>query len=30
MNKKMLKEKYKIEVIGVKNIVEAMKFCGVK
>jgi len=28
-NKKMLKGKYDIEIIGVKNIVDAMKFCGV-
>lgn len=29
-NKKALKDKYKIEVVGVKNIVEAMKVLGLK
>jgi DNA repair protein RadA/Sms len=29
-NKKLLKEKFEIEIIGVKNIMEAMKFCGLK
>jgi len=30
VNKKMLKDKYSIEVIGVKNIVDSMRFCGLK
>ena len=29
-NKKMLKGKFEIEIIGVKNIVDAMKFCGLR
>ena len=29
-NKKLLKEKYKLDIIGVKNIIEAMKFLGLK
>ena len=29
-NKKLLKEKYKLDIIGVKNIVEAMKYIGLK
>ncbi len=29
-NKKLLKEKYKLDIIGVKNIVEAMKQIGLK
>ena len=29
-NKKMLKESYKLDIIGVKNVVEAMKFLGLK
>ena len=29
-NKKLLKETYKLDIIGVKNIIEAMKFLGLK
>ena len=29
-NKKLLKESYKLDIIGVKNIIEAMKFLGLK
>ena len=29
-NKKLLKEKFKLDIIGVKNIVEAMKYIGLK
>ncbi len=29
-NKKLLKEKFKLDIIGVKNIVEAMKYLGLK
>lgn len=29
-NKKTLKEKYKLDIIGVKNIVEAMKYLKLK
>lgn len=29
-NKKLLKDKFNIEIIGVKNIVEAMKVLGLK
>ena len=29
-NKKLLKENYKLDIIGVKNIIEAMKFLGLK
>ena len=29
-NKKLLKEKFKLDIIGVKNITEAMKFLGLK
>jgi DNA repair protein RadA/Sms len=29
-NKKLLKEKYKLDIIGVKNIIEAMKHLGLK
>ena len=29
-NKKLLKESYKLDIIGVKNIIEAMKFFGLK
>ena len=29
-NKKLLKENYKLDIIGVKNILEAMKFLGLK
>ena len=29
-NKKLLKEKYKLDIIGVKNILDAMKYLGLK
>jgi DNA repair protein RadA/Sms len=29
-NKKVLKEKYKLDIIGVKDVVEAMKKVGLK
>lgn len=29
-NKKLLKEKFKLDIIGVKNLVDAMKFLGLK
>ena len=29
-NKKLLKEKYNLDIIGVKNILDAMKFLGLK
>ena len=29
-NKKLLKEKYKLDIIGVKNIIDAMKYLGLK
>lgn len=29
-NKKLLKESYKLDIIGVKNIIEAMRFLGLK
>ena len=29
-NKKLLKEKYKLDIIGVRNINEAMKKIGIK
>ena len=29
-NKKLLKESYKLDIIGVKNIIEAMKVLGLK
>lgn len=29
-NKKLLKESYKLDIIGVKNIIESMKFLGLK
>ena len=29
-NKKLLKEKFNLEIVGVKNIVDSMKFCGLK
>ena len=29
-NKKLLKEKYNLDIIGVKNILDAMKYCGLK
>lgn len=29
-NQKVLKEKYKLDIIGVHNVVEAMKFLGLK
>ena len=29
-NKKLLKENYKLDIIGVKNILEAIKFLGLK
>ena len=29
-NKKLLKEKYKLDIIGVSNVIEAMKAVGLK
>ncbi len=29
-NKKLLKEQYKLDIIGVKNIIEAMKYCRLR
>ena len=29
-NKKLLKENFKLDIIGVKNITEAMKYLGLK
>ena len=29
-NKKLLKEKFKLDIIGVKNIIDAMKYLGLK
>ena len=29
-NKKLLKEKFKLDIIGVKNINDAMKYVGIK
>ena len=29
-NKKLLKEKYKLDIIGAKNIIDAMKYLGLK
>lgn len=29
-NKKLLKEEFKLDIIGVKNIIEAMKYLGLK
>ncbi len=29
-NKKVLKEKFKLDIIGAKNIIDAMKFLGLK
>ena len=29
-NKKLLKEKFKLDIIGAKNIVDAMKYLGLK
>ncbi len=29
-NKKLLKEKFKLDIIGAKNIIDAMKYLGLK
>ena len=29
-NKKLLKENFKLDIIGVKNIIDAMKYLGLK